>query len=339
MGCTIFYKGFLKQDYTPENVFDIVEKHARDLSCNICREDRILTVSFDSGMSEDLVFDLSTKKLNGFCKWNNDAPDEDISELYKIFDMFIDIKPLFQSFGLTDDYGLFPEYITRNKPCKIVLRKLKSEAEYELAERVKSYERTPPNKLIQKIMKTAGWTTPHTFLARLIAEDYAKHMEYHSAEQFSQKGCRKALDTLSAFYEMDYSLCRDYDFPCSSFLLGVWLSCAFAYKNYGMVGTITPSPRGFLSSKSAAEAGIQSAFLNGFTCIVNTKHAEMEKFMGTFRAEQLSVSLSGMDNSLESLANALCTLFMAPGEPVKILEMLLSMMDFLGFKYVGIADK
>ena len=340
MGCTINYSGSLKQGYTPEHVFEIIEKHAGNIPCKLRKEGLKLTVVFDSGVSEDMVFDFSQGRLNDFCKWNTQNPENSISEIEKIFEMFIKMKPLFKSLTIEDDWGAFSEYSVMNKPCKITLRKLNSENELELAKRAGIILKRKTTALEKKVAKAflqlakhhtkpsqkidvfnpILWHHGNLFFVKIIIEDFIKCMGYTSAKQFSWKMLQDNEDTILAFLDEFTLFFRDspkrdtfkHYFPC--FLLIIWLSRTFEYKRYGLVETVIPSQKGFLTSKLAAIFGIRSIFFNTHGGTVNTKHAEMNKFAMKYGANDFHV---------------------VSDEPIRVLEIFVSMMDYLGFKYVG----
>ncbi|KOA20033.1 hypothetical protein CLHOM_15980 [Clostridium homopropionicum DSM 5847] len=132
MGCTIFYKGKLKSEYTFNDIVSIVQKHAETFECLLNIKENIVEIKFCNDKSEPLVLGLEDTKIDGFCKWNGDIEEE----YYKILDMFIELKPLFKPFRIEDDFGIWENYLVQNKPCKIIKRSICTEQEQKLLQRI-----------------------------------------------------------------------------------------------------------------------------------------------------------------------------------------------------------
>ena len=76
--------------------------------------------------------------------------------------------------------------------------------------------------------------------------------------------------------------------------------------------------KGLQPNKDAFEYGIRDLFFGKYSSIVNTKHAEMVKFA----SKHYKPNAYGLVSIID--------------EPRRELEMLFSMTDYLGFKYVGL---
>ncbi len=179
MSCTIFYKGTLKENHSPSDVFNVVSKHIRNINGEIIQSDNAIIVNFLQGRSESLVFDFKNKKIDSFCKWNGENPEE----FYGIFDMFIELQPLFKSLKIEDDKGLWYEYLARKKPCKIKLRPLSSD-EMKFLERIKVNEINPPTEIEKLVMAKSDLTPFYKSLLRIIVQDFIKIMNIKSINDF-----------------------------------------------------------------------------------------------------------------------------------------------------------
>jgi len=114
MSCTIFYKGALKEKYSQLDVLHVVTQHVRHMNAEITQSDPSIIIHFLHGKSEPLVLDFKSKSVDGFCKWNGESPEE----FYGIFDLFLDLKPLFRSLRIEDDGGLWHEYTLQKGHAK-----------------------------------------------------------------------------------------------------------------------------------------------------------------------------------------------------------------------------
>jgi hypothetical protein len=132
MSSTIYYKGTLKDGSSIDALYEAVLRQSSALNCKVVREADAFYMEFTEGTSEPMMFRLVNGKLNWFCKWSN---PENPDEYYKLFDLFLAIKPLFKSLRIDDDEGAWQEYQLRSKPCKIRLRELSGPAELGLLER------------------------------------------------------------------------------------------------------------------------------------------------------------------------------------------------------------
>jgi hypothetical protein len=143
MSCTIFYKGKLKEDISVEFTISKIKEYSKNFNCNVEKNENGITIDFLNGNSEPLSFNFKNNMINSFCKWNG----EDIEEFYKIFHLFIELKPLFKSLKIEDDEGLWHEYVIQKEPCKIKLKPLSSQIKMEFFNRVKENESNPPSEI------------------------------------------------------------------------------------------------------------------------------------------------------------------------------------------------
>ena len=70
MSCTIFYKGKLKENTDIQNVIELIKSNAKYIDCSIIEKRDSITLLFNQGKTEPLVFDFKNDKIDNFCKWN-----------------------------------------------------------------------------------------------------------------------------------------------------------------------------------------------------------------------------------------------------------------------------
>ena len=358
MSSTIFFEGTLKEQYESNDVLNIVLKHVQKTNAKLKQFEDSFIVCFLQGKSEPLEFRFENKKVDSFCKWNSDASEE----YYRIFDLFIELKPLFKSLRIEDDEGLWHEYLIQKQPCKIKLRPLSSD-EMKFLDRVKANEMNPPGeielfiisksgfqpislevmndhvRLLEQI-KTSGTSSLNETmqilatqrsqlrrrekpfyhaLLRIIVQDFIRIMNYGTVNDFIPNGIVGLANELSYLGVNSVKEEELFDFKFHWMLIEIWISCAFKYKDIGIVRELSDDIRGLATSKEAALCGITSIFLNKHSGgASNVKEAEMRKLAKKYYKTGALGEVMVIDT------------------PEKELEMFFSMMDYLGFCYVGV---
>ena len=362
MSCTIFYKGTLKENWNPDDVFNTVLKHVQKINAELEQFEDSFTLHFLQGKSEPLEFQFRNKRIDSFCRWNGENPEE----FYAILDMFIELKPLFKLLNIKDDDGLWHEYVVQKQPCKIKLRPLSSD-EMKFLDRAKVNEINPPSEIEKFVIsqsgltpisleamnnhmrlldqiKTSGISSPDELvqfyascqsqlkpgakpfyhaLLRIIAQDFIKIMDICNLDDFSRQDIVDLTNKLKFFGENSVKEeVEHFDFNFHRMLIEIWVSYAFNYKDMGIVKELKGNIRGFATTKEAALCGITSIFLN--------RHS------------------GGASNSKEAEMRKLAKKYYKIGalgevvivdKPEKELEFFFSMMDFLGLNYVGYDEK
>lgn len=315
MSCTIYYKGTLKEDKIPRDIFDIISKFFQNIDINLEQMADSISINFLQGNSETLVFHFKKSKINGFWKWNGNNPQE----FYKVCDMFIEIKGIFKSLKIDDDEGLWNEYIIQKQHCKIKLRSLNTN-EIRLFDRIKENEINPPDEVESLILLKSRLRPANKFLLRMIVQDFIKILRIKSVDNFNPQLILDLTNELRFFGK--YNFAEDigcFDFHFGWMLIEIWISYSFEYKKIGIVKNLKENIRGLLSSKIAAFEGIKSIFLNLHSGgASNSKEAEMRKFTKKYYKES-------------SLGDV-----MVIDKPERELEFFFSMMDYLGFNYIGV---
>ena len=315
MSCTIFYKGTLRENTNPSDVLDIVSKHIKNINAELTQSTDPIVVNFLRGQSEPLVFEFKNKKLDSFCKWNGETPEE----FYAIFDMFIELKSIFKSLKIEDDEGLWHEYIIQKQPCKIKLRPL-SCIEIQFLERMKTNEINTPNEIEKFVMAKSNLTPFYKSLLRVIVQDFIEIMKIGSVDEFKPQAIVDLTNKLG--FSTEYGFSKDvenFNFLFHRMLVAIWISCVFEYKEMGVVKELADDTKGLQASKVAALWGIESIFLNRHSGgAANSKEAEMRK-------------LAKRHYKTGALGEV-----MVIDKPERELEFFFSMMDYLGFIYIGI---
>lgn len=316
MSCTIFYRGKLKENADIQNVIELIKSNAKNIDCSIIEKKDSITLLFNQGKTEPLVFDFKNDKIDNFCKWNGIEE----KEFYKMFDIFIAIKPYFKSLKVEDDGGFWYIYNTMHKPCKIKRRTELSDNEVKLLERIKANSITVLSQIEKDIYNqmypTAG---PYSYnIWRLIVQDVVKVFEINNLGENTQLDL---INRTKKIFPSYFGFFKDNSFEHFSFILmnlfvALWVG-ELLYKDLGIVSSLEHNIRGLDSSIEAAIWGIMSSFLNNHSGMVNEKHSEIDKFM----VQQLSCEFYFILNELKDKGKT-------------ELELLVSILDYLGFKYI-----
>jgi len=312
---TIFYKGRLKENISVDMFSSTIEKYVSKIDCNVYQDNGAITIIFKNSHSEPLVFDFNNDAIDDFFKWNG----KNMNEFYEIFDLFKNIKPLFRSLKITDDEGLWEEYISQSQPCKVLLRSLVGEKENCLLKRAIKNKNIPLSKTEHTVIVALRLNPSALSLYRLIVQDFIKILNLKCPSDFNPKSIVAFANELT--FADDYiGEAQERIFECQFpyIIIQTWISHAFSYGKYGIVSQLSNNIRGLKSSKLAALFGILSIFLNCHGGIVNKKHAEMKKMV----ALNYTAGYFGE--------------FILWGCEKTELEFFVSMMDYLKFTYVGV---
>ncbi len=314
MSCTIFYKGKLKENTNIQGVIEIIKSNAKNIDCSIIENKDSVTLLFNQGKTEPLVFDFKNDKIDNFCKWNGIEEQE----FYKIFDIFIGIKPYFKSLKIEDDGGFWYTYNTMQKPCKIKRRTLLSDNELKLLERIKANSSTEFSQIEKDIFKQMyhdiEGSGPYSYrIWRLIVKDVVKLFDVNKLDKDTQVYLNKNANRIIP----GYFGVENYSVNLMAQIVALWVGEFLRYKDLGTVSLLGDNIRGLSGSKEAAIWGIMSSFLNCHSGIVNVKHSEIDKFM----VQQLSCEFYFILNELKD-------------EGKTELELLVSILDYIGFKYI-----
>lgn len=365
MSSTIYYKGTLKDSSSAEELYNAVLSRSSAMNCRIVRESDSFYIEFTEGSSEPLLFQLKDRKINWFCKWNNPGnPDE----YYRIFDLFLAIKPFFKSLRIDDDEGAWQEYLLKSKPCKIHLRRLSTPAELSLLARELHSAHDDFSGFLKSGMRFIPYSNA---VYALIAQDFLRIFKAGTVNDLDKHRILKLANRLRAAEDEPFT--RDnFAFMFPYMLLQIWIACCLTYKNEGRVYRLSDELRGLRTNKLAAEFGILSVFLNIHSGTVNYKHAEMTRFAREYiytgpksgeRSIQAKAALTRLikeyiaGNNIDTTSKELffipmtdtfkdaCETIFAGGDNsapdlhqediVQSLEVLVSILDYLGFRYVG----
>lgn len=319
MSSTIFYKGTLKEDATPDGVYRIVSTVLGNSNTTLNYSENMIAVQFLSGKSEPLVFQFIHRRIDGFCKWNGDNAEE----FYKILELFYQLRPLFKRLTVDDDEGVWQEYVTQKTPCKIELRPL-SEEEKRVVGYALSLSSEPMTEVEELVYKKSHFIhTPNKALLRLIIRDFITLLNLKEPSDFKPEQIIKAAKELNYWGDgsfRQFERPSDFNWFFSWMLLEIWLSNAFTYKGKEIVKDLPSNTRGLKTSKEAAFEGIRSLFLNCHTGgASNAKEAEMRK-------------LAKKHYRTGALGDVVIS-----GDPERVFALLFSMLDYLGLKYIGVS--
>lgn len=362
MSSTIYYKGTLKDGSNTDALYEAVLRQSSGLNCSIVREADAFYIEFAEGTSEPLMFRLLNGKLNWFCKWDNPGnPDE----YYRIFDLFLAVKPFFKSLRIDDDEGAWQEYQLKSKPCKICLRELSGPAELGLLEGDFDAEKCDLSGLLKPGMRFFPYSDA---VYCVIARDFLKTFDAVSVMQLDRDRIIKLANKLRTDGEPFTR--ENFAFMFPYILIQIWIGCCLTYKVEGRVYRLADEVRGLKTNKLAAEFGLLSCFLNIHSGTVNYKHAEMKRFAAdyvdtgpktTAFSAKAKAALTDLirdyiaENNVDTSSGgpvlipltgefkeAYEAVFANPApvaEPEDIrqsLRALVSILDYLGFRYVGV---
>ena len=368
MSSTIYYKGTLKDSSSVEEIYDTVLRQSAEMNCKIVREDDSFYIDFTEGKSEPLMFRLNDRKINWFCNWNNPGnPDE----YYRIFDLFMAIKPFFKSLRIDDDEGAWHNYQLKSRPCKIHLRELSGPAETGLLE----LDFDAAKYDFSEYMKPGMLFLPYSDAVYcVIARDFLQIFKAVTVSDLD-KDCILALANRLLSEEDEPFSHESFEFQFPYILLLIWISHCLTYGSKGRVCQLSDEVRGLKTNMLAAEFGLLSVFLNIHSGTVNYKHAEMKRFAGEHintgpKSDEFSAyaraALSKIirdyviQNNIDTTSKdpvlipvtgafkeAYDAIFTAenksapdikPEDIRQSLQALVSILDYLGFKYVGVED-
>ena len=316
MSCTIYYKGTLKDSYSESDVFSTITQHLQKMSAKLYQEDTSIVIHFLQGKSETLVFDFKDRKIDGTFKWNG----ENKEEFYEVLDLFITLKSLFKSLKVDDDDDIWNEHLAQKSECKIKLRELSFE-EQAVLKRIEINSKNPMNDLEYHIFKKSNFAPYYKNLLRIIIDDFIKIMNYNNVDDFNeQKIIDEAIKTNYFSENMSFVFTlKNFDFYFCTMIVIIWISNTCEYKKLGCIKDLDNNERGLASSKIAMSEGLESIFLNKHTGgASNSKAAEMRKLAKKhYKTWEMGA-------------------IMVIDKPEIELQFLFSMMDYLGFSYIGV---
>ena len=100
MGWTLFYKGTLKDENDPSDVFGVVAGIAEEEQWGYEIDGDTMIVEFPVGYAEDLGFDLRSRSMDSWCKFFF----EEEEEILAVFGLFYAIMPFFADYQIDDEY-------------------------------------------------------------------------------------------------------------------------------------------------------------------------------------------------------------------------------------------
>lgn len=162
MSDTIFYRGKLKKTCSINDIYEkclsAIKKSGptKNWRCTFDEQNQKVVVDFNDGESENMIFELEYRQLNGFCKvffpMEGDMYEKS-SPFFACMKMLYSLKKFFNEFEVSDDYGAWEGFLEAMK-YRAKLRELTDE------------ERDRVNKAYEN-----GYNNHEDMLLMFIAED------------------------------------------------------------------------------------------------------------------------------------------------------------------------
>ncbi|MBP3339854.1 MAG: hypothetical protein J6L69_10685 [Lachnospiraceae bacterium] len=267
MSNTIFYNGNLKKKHSVDELYEIIIEYIESISWtyNFCEEG--LIVDFND-KSEKLCFLLKENRLSGFCK-NLSTKDE---LFYQIFDLFLKIKPMFSKLDVSDDIGLWNDYIASKKPCEIIMRPLTVEEK----EYVENFDKDLSCEQV---------------LYRIIYNDINKNDNKAMAYEYLYY--QYLLDNINPnVYNSDPEV---YDGIIG--ILETWIYESMEYKNYGKVCEIDKNIKGLKNALLTFQFAIAETVFGYWGGTFDSKHSQIRKLY----KEEIESKKVSMDQDFETM--------------------------------------
>lgn len=243
MSCTIFYHGKLKRKHSVQELFQVLIEKIKTYNWKFSIFENCFSIDLNDGKSENLIFDFEDHKMDGFCK----IYSEDDEVFKKIFDLFLDIKNMFYPLEVSDDLGMWADYLASKNPCKIKLRELTDE-ELEFINRFNK------NELSSNI------------LYGIIVSDMKKikgdAISYEYIENYINPNI---ITYLTDTYEHDFAI------------LEAWIYDTMEYKNQGRVCDILEKNPKLNNNIQAFSFGIAETVLGTWGGSTGNKQAQIRK--------------------------------------------------------------
>jgi hypothetical protein len=311
---TIYYEGKLKRTCTPEDVFAKIEAFAKPKGNTklwlIQKAENCLTVDFCDGKSETLIFDFKEKEIDGFCKVAfDDAGSE--QQLEAFFNLFYSLTKMFSHINISDDYGLWDDYVD-SKRFKIQLRELTNN-EIERVKRLFDNGICFYKKLIYEI----------------ISDDIHVPYEKLDCSNFVVRSFQNGKWINSEYKH--YNTCISY--------LNEWLDETAAYKNRGRIKKYKVTYwhggdgyrwKGEVSEVSELEFAI-AAFIYGLSKIFAANFKDYRRVGGIFGQKDGQVERLFKDKFIP-LINSETDEYM---QCILVYRFMVSIYEYCGFVYVG----
>ncbi|MGD9570013.1 MAG: hypothetical protein AB7V48_17160 [Sedimentibacter sp.] len=203
---------------------------------------------------------------------------------------------------------------------KVKIRTMLSDNEIKLLERIKANSSTEFSQIEKDIFKQmyhdveGSGPGPYSYrIWRLIVQDVVKLFHITELDKNTQAYLNKKANRIISGY---FSI-GNYSVNLMAKIVALWVGEFLIYKDLGTVSLLDDNMRGLSGSKEAVVWGIMSSFLNCHSGMVNLKHSEIDKFM----VQQLSCEFYFVLNELKD-------------EGKTELELLVSILGYLGFKYM-----
>lgn len=310
---TIFYKGKLKRTRTPEDVFQKIKVSVKPKGITklwtIQDSENCLVIDFGDNTSDNLVFDFKDKLIDGFCKTcfegvseNENAVEHGEKQLEAVFKLFYSIIKMFSTLEISDDYGLWDDFID-SKRYKIQIREL-----------------TKDETTRVKTLYDLGFVFYQDLIWKMIADDLGiPHEKLHSSDFICSDRGKNRLTW--RFY-------RGSKVPCQIF--AKWLDETSAYKEKGRLCNMSVEEYYGNSEVSEVEFAVD-AFVSGCANLFLADFIEYKRHGCTFGPKH--------GQAVRLFEDKFLPLFNAETDAYKqcilAYRYVVSVYDYAGFKFLG----
>ena len=246
MSDTIFYRGKLKKTCSINDIYEkclsAIKKSGptKNWRCTFDEQNQKVVVDFNDSESENMIFELEDRQLNGFCKvffpMEGDMYEKS-SLFFACMKMLYSLKKFFNEFEVSDDYGAWEGFLEAMK-YRAKLRELTDE------------EKERVNKAYEK-----GYNNHEDMLLMFIAEDLNISVEDNLVDYVSEN---------YAGYERYAIMKEHWMLP----VLEMWTCETCTYGKLGRVSDIEEDVKTYLSSFTMSFAafamGVEEMFRTCF---------------------------------------------------------------------------
>jgi hypothetical protein len=308
--CNLHYKGNLKQDTDINLLFTEIAELVKGINCTTDVTGENMVIDFITRKGLTLIFNFNKRKIDGVFSWKGINEDE----LNKVFDLFIAIKPYFKSLSVHDTYDLFNHYKLIKIGCKISVKKLESKSELEFCNRAKRYKYKNLNDDEKNLLCIFGEKIYSDRLFVLMLQDLIKICGLPEFEKRVKAMTLKIMEQIPTFMKFMYApfhIERIYS------MVFLWINYTMSYKGKGLVYKLTGNEKGLAGSLEAAVFALPANLFGVSTLAVNPKHVLIDNFFNQQYKFEERWDLSSSNDGLKETT------------------VLLSVLDYLGFEYVG----
>lgn len=247
MSCSFFIKINLKKKYKVNELFDVIIEEIKDTKWKYkLKKDENLEIIFND-KSEPLVFRFYNHRMNEICKIDFKSNEE--AEIFLRF--LYNIKKMFSFYDISDDFGLWNDFIAKKNPCKITLRELSEKEKKEI-----------------ELFDYKKYRALDVFFG-IMAKDLKTEKEYNNTS------FQELIKNINPFVKQQF-FWIDSDNPVLVF--ADWVYEIMEYKNFGKVKSVDmTATRGLGENYSALIFGIMQVIFGTWGGNINSKQSQIVK--------------------------------------------------------------